>query len=171
MTKYRSKILVLLIIVFSFPLIAQKEYLEKQSLAIPQPVLFENAKNSNYFKNIFTLSGIDSNTSISNTCNSTSDIFNGKYDYSNVEMKINMNREFEQLVVYGIYFEYILPCHISDLKVLDVYGNIKLSLNIENLIPKHKSSWRGDIGVDISTLPFGIYFVKIGDKFSKFVKL
>jgi hypothetical protein len=41
----------------------------------------------------------------------------------------------------------------------------ELSFSINN------SFTNGDLKIDISSLPSGIYFVKIGEKFTKFVKL
>jgi photosystem II stability/assembly factor-like uncharacterized protein len=49
-----------------------------------------------------------------------------------------------------------------DIKILNIYGQTVLSVGVQNLEP---------LRVDVSGLATGIYFVRIGDKVSKFIKL
>jgi photosystem II stability/assembly factor-like uncharacterized protein len=50
----------------------------------------------------------------------------------------------------------------SDIKILNVYGQTVLSVGVQILEP---------LRIDVSALPPGMYFVRIDDKVSKFVKL
>jgi len=51
----------------------------------------------------------------------------------------------------------------SEIKIFDVFGNCVLSVESQNFVSLQK--------IDISTLPSGIYFVRIGDVVQKFVKM
>jgi hypothetical protein len=52
---------------------------------------------------------------------------------------------------------------LEQIRIFDVFGNCVLTVETQNFVSLQT--------IDISTLPAGVYFVRIGDKVEKFIKL
>jgi len=59
--------------------------------------------------------------------------------------------------------ELFLRMHESAIKIYNIFGECVITVETQNFVSLQK--------IEISSLPVGVYFVRIGEKVSKFVKI